>query len=117
MSMQKQDYESMTGPELVSAYNIMATDAFESGLEGYRPVSRFMDKEVAVRRCEALASSLRARKEGLKGLRSTFLAQVSGTVATQRVLDAAEKVRGLNGPEGCTMDTEKLVAYMKWKQS
>jgi hypothetical protein len=58
-----EDLEQMTGPELVAHYNSLVAAAVAAGLQGYRPVQRFADREVATRRCAALASSLKARAE------------------------------------------------------
>ena len=64
--MSTQDYNAFIGSELVSAYNTLVAQAEAAGLTGYRPVVRFADKMSAVKRCEALESSIRARKDGLK---------------------------------------------------
>ena len=66
--MHTQDYNDLTGPELVSTYNNLVVQSKDAGLSGYRLVVRFADKISAVKRCEALASSLRAREDGLKML-------------------------------------------------
>lgn len=66
--MHTQDYNDLTGPQLVSTYNDLVVQSKAAGLSGYRLVVRFADKISAVKRCEALASSLRAREEGLKML-------------------------------------------------
>ena len=64
--MSTQDYNAFIGSELVSAYNTLVAQAEAAGLTGYRPVVRFADKMSAVKRCEALESSIRARKDGFK---------------------------------------------------
>lgn len=105
------DFESLSGPELVSTYCAMVEQATAAGLEGYRPVARFADKLSAVRRCEAIASSLRARGEGLRpksdsGYQASYmasegnpsLAAVSGTASDQHVLGTAEDTKDLNEP-------------------
>ncbi len=61
------DFTTMTGPGLVHAYNEMVAEAAAKGLDGYRPVAKFADNKTGMKRCEALASGLRARKEGLNG--------------------------------------------------
>lgn len=59
-------YAEMSGPELVAAYNVMAKS--ESGVALMaRTVNRFPDAKTGIARCEALASSIRARKAGLGG--------------------------------------------------
>lgn len=62
----EEDYVKMSGAELVSAYNKMAGSAEGVALQT-RTVTRFADQATAVKRCLALASSIKARKEGLKG--------------------------------------------------
>jgi hypothetical protein len=59
------DYSTMSGPELVRAFNTMANS--DTGKElGTKPVNRFADTEVGRKRCEFLESSIRARVSGLK---------------------------------------------------
>lgn len=52
-------YENMSGPDLVRAFNEMAAAL------NVKTVSRFADATAGRRRCEALASRLRARESGL----------------------------------------------------
>ena len=59
------DFKDMSGAQMVAAYNDLVSRAVEIGLDGYRPVVRFVDKISAIRRYEALESGLRARKDGL----------------------------------------------------
>ena len=66
--MHTQDFNDLTGPELLFTYNGLVERATAAGLSDYRSVTRFADKISAVKRCEALASSLRAREDGLKML-------------------------------------------------
>jgi|SRR5579864_6593648 len=54
-----------TGSQLVAEYNGLVAKAVETGLDGYRPVTRFMDRESAEKRITALESSIRAREAGL----------------------------------------------------
>lgn len=56
------DFNSLTGPLLVSAHNQMVTSARAMGIAQpfVREVSRFADKERAVRRCEEMRSHIRA---------------------------------------------------------
>ena len=58
-----QDFTKMTNPELAVAYNAMVNEAEAAGLATYRPVARFSDQSTGAKRCEALASSLRARAQ------------------------------------------------------
>lgn len=58
------EYAAMTNHELVKSYNDMVEEAESIGLTGYRPTQRFKDCEAGVKRCEMLASSLRARRQG-----------------------------------------------------
>lgn len=61
------DFTAMDGPGLVRAYGEMA--ASKLGVElGAKPVTKFTDKETGVKRCQALASSIKARYEGLAGI-------------------------------------------------
>jgi hypothetical protein len=62
------DFNTLTGGQLVHAYNEMVSEVIElrGSAEGYRPVARFADHVSAVRRCEAMASSLQAVRDGLK---------------------------------------------------
>lgn len=59
------DYNELGGTAMIAAYNAMIAEATEIGLEGYHPVSKFTDKPTAVRRCEALESSIRAFRAGV----------------------------------------------------
>jgi len=52
-------YENMSGPDLIRAFNEMAA------VLNVKTVSRFSDMLAGRRRCEALASRLRARESGL----------------------------------------------------
>jgi hypothetical protein len=57
----------MTGPELVAAYNELAES--EAGkLCHLRPVQRFSTREAGIARLEAAQSSIKAYREGIKGL-------------------------------------------------
>ncbi len=62
-----EDFTAMDGPGLARAYGEMATSKL--GVElGAKPVTKFTDKETGVKRCQALASSIKARYEGLAGI-------------------------------------------------
>lgn len=57
-------FATMDGPTLVRAFNEMANS--DTGKElSARTVVRFADTKTGIKRCEMLASSIRARKEGL----------------------------------------------------
>jgi hypothetical protein len=59
------NWNEMSGPELVRAFNAMAGS--ESGkMLNVKPVNRFGDLVIARKRCEALASSIRAYESGMK---------------------------------------------------
>jgi len=50
----------------VKRYNLLVEEAKSIGLEGVRPVtSRFRDTATGAKRCQALESSIKARREGL----------------------------------------------------
>lgn len=55
------DYNTLTGSEQVREFNRMVSEGAVLGLEGLRKVYRFKDHSSGARRCEALASQLRAR--------------------------------------------------------
>lgn len=59
------DFAALSGADLVSTYNQMATSAEGRDL-GAKEVNRFSDTKTGVKRCEALASSIRARRAGMK---------------------------------------------------
>lgn len=59
------EYDNMNGPELVRAYNEMANSEAGRALSTH-PISKFTDLETGRRRCEALASNIRARLAGLE---------------------------------------------------
>jgi len=58
------EFENMSGPELVRAFNEMANSAIGQELRA-RPVTRFADTESGRKRCSALAGSIKAREQGL----------------------------------------------------
>lgn len=59
------DFAEMSGPSLVDQFNAMLEWPEAKLLEErrYRPVSQFKSREIGIKRCEALASSLRATKD------------------------------------------------------
>jgi hypothetical protein len=59
------NFAGLAGQERIDAYNNMATSADGKDL-GAKEVARFSDTATAIKRCEALASSIRARRSGLK---------------------------------------------------
>jgi hypothetical protein len=61
----EKNFTDMSGPELVAVHNQMVTTALARGLVA-RTVAKFVDKESGVKRCEALASSLRAAASAAK---------------------------------------------------
>ncbi len=95
MNITATDFNTLSGPLLVSAYNLMVGEAEAVGLAGYRSVTRFADRESAVRRCEALKSSLKARVSGehyedlreAGGLRSEPVPQESFALQQVRAVD------------------------------
>lgn len=54
----------MNGTQLLSHYNNLVNQATTEGLTGFRQLRVFHDKPTAIKRCEALESSLRAWREG-----------------------------------------------------
>jgi hypothetical protein len=98
------DFNSLTGPLLVSAHNAMVSTARAMGQQPafVREVSRFSDKESAVRRCEALRSHLRAvlsseKAADREGVEEALPAQEEQPISAGRVrlLDSghAEELR------------------------
>lgn len=65
MSHQAKTFTEMSGSELVVAFNEMANSTLGKEL-GAKPVSRFADTKVGLKRVEMLASSIKARASGLK---------------------------------------------------
>ena len=61
----EKSFTEMSGPELVVAFNEMANSKVGQEL-GAKPVQRFADTKVALKRVEMLASSIKARAAGLK---------------------------------------------------
>ena len=59
------DYTTLTGPQLVTAYNEMANSQIGKELNA-RPVTRFADATAGAKRCASLESSIKARSDGLK---------------------------------------------------
>lgn len=53
------DFQTLNGPQLIEAYNNMATGEYGKRLNA-KTVSRFSDATTGRKRCEALASSIRA---------------------------------------------------------
>jgi hypothetical protein len=66
----------------VKRYNDLVAEASEIGLEGYKPATSFRDENAGAKRCEALASSIKARKEGLAAAEKQA-AQPGGPVARE----------------------------------
>lgn len=60
----EQDFNAMSTPELIVAYNNMVLSEVGQALGNRREVTRFQDRPTGVARCEALASSIRAWVEG-----------------------------------------------------
>lgn len=54
----------MNGIQLLSHYNNLVNQADSEGLTGFRQLRVFHDKPTAIKRCEAMESSLRAWREG-----------------------------------------------------
>ena len=48
------DFTSMTGPELVVAFNDMATKAQAAGIDRFKPVTRFPTRDKGMARCSTL---------------------------------------------------------------
>lgn len=61
----QKNFTEMTGASLVEAFNAMALSPEGKDL-GIKVVSRFSDARTGQKRCEALASSIRAHREGQK---------------------------------------------------
>lgn len=65
MPYTQKDFTTLHGTSLVEAFNAMA--ASKEGIAlGAKPVTRFSDTKTGVKRCETLASSIRAHREGQK---------------------------------------------------
>lgn len=59
------DFSSLNGPQLVTWYNTMVARAFEQfGSTVYKQTQKFTDRVTGIKRCEALASSIRALEAG-----------------------------------------------------
>src|ERR1044072_5859331 len=58
------NYSTMNGPQLVTAFNLMANSQLGKELNA-KPVTRFSTTAAGVKRCEQLESSIRARGNGL----------------------------------------------------
>lgn len=59
------DFNTLSGADLIAAFNAMANTATARDM-GTKEVTRFSDTKTGVKRCEALASSIRARRSGEK---------------------------------------------------
>lgn len=85
------DYAEMTGPELVRAYNTMA--ASQTGLElNTKQVNRFATPEIGRKRCEMLASTIRAREAGLRAADRQEETVVATPTAAAPAFDDEERV-------------------------
>lgn len=63
--MAKPDFNAMSGPDLVRMYNEMVITAVDLGLANHnKTVQRFADRDVGVKRCENLHSSIVAFRTG-----------------------------------------------------
>jgi hypothetical protein len=96
------DFTTMTGPALVSAYNEMANSALGKEL-GAKPVTRFSDQPAGVKRCLTLASSIKARQEGLAAIKPTV-------VEDTEVTTKAKKVKKVNGVSKTSASANKRAA-------
>lgn len=59
-------YDTMSPEQLVSAYNSLVDTARSMGLDAYRPVTRFKDKDDALKYIAAIESAIRARQSSEK---------------------------------------------------
>ena len=65
MPYTQKNFQELSGSALVEAFNAMAASK-EGVALGAKSVTRFSDTKTGVKRCEALASSIRAHREGQK---------------------------------------------------
>jgi hypothetical protein len=56
------DFASMTGPQLVAAWNEMALTAVDFGLPGILTVKKFADHKTGIARCQKLHAQLQSKK-------------------------------------------------------
>lgn len=75
----KKTFQTMTGSELVQAYNAMVDRLKFFGNENYRRISRFADLGQGRARCEAIASSLKAAESSLESTEKGKRMQVKNT--------------------------------------
>lgn len=120
------DYATMTGPQLVTAYNEMANSQLGKELNA-RPVTRFADMEAGVKRCMQLESSIKARSDGLKSASrdttTTNVAVTTGPTGQKEEDDVAKTAKKAKGAKKApkakkvTKTTTKEVAVSSNKRA
>lgn len=83
------NFSVMSGPELVAMFNKMAESATGKEL-GIRTVTRFADTQSGIKRCEMLASSIKARKSGLAQKGDEDMATKKKAAAPAKKTEAAK---------------------------
>ena len=66
----KTNYSELSGPDQVRAYNDLVARAVELGSKDYKRVERFADRAAGAKRCDCLASTVRAIEEGQRAAAS-----------------------------------------------
>src|SRR5688572_25695381 len=84
-----EDFKTKSGPELVALFNKMAESEHGQAL-GAKTVTRFSDTQAGIKRCEMLASSIKARKEGLTQKGDDTMATKKATTTKKPVVKTVE---------------------------
>lgn len=102
-------YDTMNPEQLVAAYNLLVETARAMGLDSFRSVARFKDKDDALKYIAAVESSIRARQSSEKTAKQQEGRKITGPVATE----VSPQPKAKEEPTMTTKKTAKKVAAPK----
>jgi hypothetical protein len=90
-------YESMTPEQLATAYNYLVDEARSKGLDRFRQIPRFKDKDEGLKYIEAIESSIRARAASEKAAKAEGSRKRANEPTPQEVTKETEEMATKNG--------------------
>lgn len=99
-------FEEMSRPELIVAFNTMVNSTLGQEL-GAKPVQRFADTKVGIKRCEMLASSIKARASGLKREEDPPVATKAHSASEASTPKSEEKAMGASAAKKTATKTTR----------
>jgi len=97
VSWTDKDFAVMSGPQLVAWWNDAVRIAQQYQMISYKPIQKFESREMGIKRCALLASSLRAAKSGEEAVAARDSGQAEEDVVAKKA-KVAKKANGEKKP-------------------